>query len=378
MTSSSEPHVDNAPSSASPERTAKLKFAGSNRFQVELRRRIDEYFQRTGRNERDCPQMYVKTAILFTLFVSSYVLLVFFANAWWQAVPLAAFVGLTMAGIGLNVQHDGGHRAYSNHPWINRVMAMTLDMLGGSSYIWHYKHGVAHHTYVNITGHDSDVDVGLLGRFTPHQKHFFFHRFQHFYMWPLYGFLAIHWHHFADYRDIILAKIGNHPIPRPRGWDLVIFVGGKLAFLTLAFGLPLFFHGFWVVLLFYVVAACVVGMSLSVVFQLAHCVEEAEFPMPSAATGNIENAWAIHQVESTVNFARRDHVITWLMGGLNFQIEHHLVPKICHIHYPALSRIVEETCREFGVRYAEHKSFWSGLASHYRWLRAMGRAPVAA
>jgi linoleoyl-CoA desaturase len=160
----------------SPGRSAHPKFVGNNAFQAELRRRIDEYFEQSDRRKRDCPQMYVKTAILLTAFVGLYVVLVFFAEAWWQAVPLAILLGCATAGIGLNIQHDGGHHAYSNRAWINKLTAMTLDLSGGSSYVWHYRHTVLHHTYVNITGHDSDIDLGALGRVTPYQNRLPIHR----------------------------------------------------------------------------------------------------------------------------------------------------------------------------------------------------------
>ena len=350
----------------------RLKFGGSSGFQVEVRRRVEEFFRSTGRRQRDCGQMYLKTAILVAVFAASYVLLVFVAQTWWQALPLAVVLGLGAAGIGFNIQHDGGHQAYSDYPWINKLMAMTLDVIGGSSYVWHCKHAVFHHTYVNITGHDADVDLGILGRLTPHQKWLTFHRWQHFYFWLLYGLLAIKWHLVSDFRNVITGRIGGHRFPRPRGGELAIFVAGKVTFLALAFGIPLLFRPVWVVLLFYGVTALVLGMALSVVFQLAHCVEEAEFPLPRPDTGCIENAWAIHQAETTVDFARRSRVMAWLLGGLNFQIEHHLFPRICHINYAAMSKLVEETCREFGVKYAEHPSFRAGLASHFRWLRRMG------
>ena len=347
------------------------KFVGNNAFQGELRRRIDEYFEQTGRPKRDCPQVYVKTAILLTSFVGLYVLLVFFAQTWWQALPLAILLGFATAGIGLNVQHDGGHQAYSNKSWINALSAMTLDMIGGSSYVWHHRHTVLHHTYVNITGHDSDIDLGALGRVTPYQKRLSIHRWQHYYMWPLYGLMAIRWQLFGDYLDVIRGQVSNHPIPRPRGWDLAQFLGGKAMFLALAVGIPMAFHQWWVVLIFYGAAGMVVGITLSVVFQLSHVVEEAAF-VPPSDTNRIENAWAIHQVESTVDFARRSKLAAWLLGGLNFQIEHHLFPRICHVNYPAMSKIVEQTCRDFGVEYHEHPSFAAGVASHFRWLRRMG------
>jgi len=251
-------------------------------------------------------------------------------------------------------------------------MAMALELLGGSSYVWRWKHGFFHHTYVNITGHDTDIDLGILARLTPYQRRLAAHRWQHLYLWALYGLLVIKWQLVGDVRKLITGRMGSQSFPRPKGWDLVIFVAGKAVFFLLAFGIPLWFHSIGVVLCYYGVAGLVAGMLLSVVFQVAHCVEEVAFPVPHSRADGIDKAWAIHQVEATANFARGNRVASWLVGGLNFQIEHHLFPRISHVHYPALSPLVEQTCREFGVRYTAFRSFRAGLVSHFRLLRRMG------
>jgi linoleoyl-CoA desaturase len=318
--------------------------------------------------------MYAKTSIHLAGFAVSYVLLVLVARTWWQSVPLAILLGLCAAGIGFNVQHDGGHRAYSAHPWVNRLMAMTLELIGGSSYLWRWKHGVFHHTYVNVAGHDTDIDLGLLARLAPHQRRLAFHRWQHLYLWPLYGLQTIKWQCLDDFRKLLRGRIKQHRVPRPAGWELVIFVAGKAVFFALAFGIPLQFHSLPVVLGHYAVTGLVMGFVLSVVFQVAHCVEEAEFPAPPAGSECLEHAWAVHQAETSVNFSRRSRIVSWLLGGLNLQIEHHLFPRVSHVHYPAISRVVEQTCREFGIRYTVHRSFWAGIGSHFRWLRRMGMA----
>ena len=349
-----------------------LKFGTDRAFQLELRRRVDEYFRTTGRRQRDCWQMYLKTAIIIASLAVSYLLLVFAVQTWWQSVPLAVMLGLAAAGIGFNIQHDGGHHAYSDHRWINQLMAMTLDFIGGSSYLWHWKHDVIHHTYVNVTGHDSDLNLGIFGRVTPHQRRLAFHRWQHLYLWPLYGFLAIRWQLVDDFRRLIAGRIGSHRIRRPTGGDLVFLVAGKAIFFTWAFGIPLLFHPVNAVLIHYGVAALVLGTTLAAVFQVAHCVEEAAFPVASAGTRRIERAWAVHQAETAVDFARPSRVIAWLLGGLNFQIEHHLFPRVSHVNYPAISKLVEQTCRDFGVAYIEHRSFREGVTAHFRWLRRMG------
>lgn len=229
---------------------------------------------------------------------------------------------------------------------------------------------------MNIDGYDSDINLGALARFSPQQKRYWHHRWQHIYLWALYGLTVFSWHLHDDFRDVITATIGKRPFPRPRGKDLVVFLVGKAVFFTLAFGLPLVFHSVAAVLLCYAVVALVAGLQLALVFQLAHAVEEAAFPPPSSP-GHMDTPWAIHQLETTANFSRDNRVITWLVGGLNFQVEHHLFPRICHTHYPAISRVVEATCREYGVPYHVNRSFGAGIASHYRWLRRMGQPEIA-
>jgi linoleoyl-CoA desaturase len=352
----------------------RLKFAPSDAFHNAVRSRVEEYFRSTGRRPRSAAAMYWKTAVVLAWLAASYALLVFAAQAWWQAVPLAVALGLAMAAVGFNIQHDAGHNAYSDRPWINRLLARTMDLIGASSYVWHWKHGILHHTFVNSTGHDDDIDLGPLARLTPHQKRLGFHRFQHWYLWLLYGSATIKWEFYDDFRDVLTGRLGAVRFPRPRGWDLVTFLGGKAVFFALALGLPLLVHSPGVVVLYFGVVSCVLGVVLGVVFQLAHCVGQAAFPLPGPQTGRIDNAWAVQQVETTVDFARQSRVAAWLLGGLNFQIEHHLLPRVCHVDYPALAPLVEQTCREFGVRYAVHQTFWSGLASHYCWLRRLAVA----
>jgi linoleoyl-CoA desaturase len=359
-----------------PAAPGELKFAPSDGFLHAIRQRVDCYFQNTGRRQRDCPRMYLKTLLLLIWFVASYVLLVFLAFPWWVVLPLALSLGLSMAAIGFNIQHDGSHRAYSNYPWINRLMALTLDFMGASSYVWSRKHNTIHHSYTNIVDHDDDINIGFLGRLAPHQRRFGFHRLQHYYLWVLYGFLYLKWTLYDDFRDVILGRIGGHRLAKPRGWDIATFIGGKGVFFCWALVIPLLLHPTWNVLLIYLTASFVLGVVLSIVFQLAHCVEEASFPLPAKDTGRIESAWAAHQVETTVDFARENRLLSWYVGGLNYQIEHHLFPRICHVHYPAISKLVEETCAEFGLRYRAHRTVLASLMSHFRQLRRMGMATL--
>lgn len=380
MTSPSLPMLcTNQTPSQATSHAPKLKFSGSDLFLRELRKRVDAYFARTGRPRRDCPQMYFKTASILAWFVGAYLLLLLVATSWWAIVPLAVILGLAIAAIGFNIQHDAAHKAYSDRRWVNKIMSLTLDMMGGSSYLWDWKHNTFHHTSPNVQGHDDDINIGMLGRLSPEQRHYWFHRLQGIYLWMLYGFLAVKWHLFDDFYQISLGRIGGHKIPRPKGRDLLVFIGGKVVFFSIAFVIPMLLHPWWAVLGVYAMAAFVSGVVLSVVFQLAHCVEDADFPVPTLTPqGNHQMAteWSVHQVQTTVDFCRNNRLVGWFCGGLNFQIEHHLFHKICHIHYPELSKLVEEACHEFGVRYAAHRSLRGAIASHFRWLVQMGR-PVA-
>ena len=370
--SETQSHTELATSSEPP----KLKFSGSDRFLRELRHRVDAYFEKTGRSRRDCPQMYFKTATILAWFAGAYVLLLFVVSSWWLVLPLAVILGLALAAIGFNIQHDAGHKAYSERPWVNKIMALTLDLMGGSSYLWNWKHNTIHHTYPNVNGYDDDINIGFFGRLSPEQRRYKFHRFQGIYLWLLYGFLAMKWHLFDDFYNVASGRIGGHKIPRPYGRNLVTFIAGKVTFFSLAFGIPMLLHPWWAVLLVYALASFVSGVVLSVVFQLAHCVPQAQFPVPiltDEGNAKMQTEWAVHQVQTTVDFSRRNPVLCWFLGGLNFQVEHHLFSKICHIHYPALSKVVEQTCADLGIRYAAHKTFVGAIAAHFSWLMQMGR-----
>lgn len=366
--SSAQLHV-NSPAS-SPDA---VRFGRNSGFLLTLRERVDESFLENGLRRRDLPAMYLKTFWILSWFAASYLLLIFAAATWWQAALLIVSLGFSMSAIGFNIQHDGAHGAYSDRRWVNNLMAMTLDMLGGSSYVWKRTHNQIHHSYTNITGHDEDIDLGIFGRLSPHQPRYWFHRAQHLYLWLLYGFLTFKWQWWSDLIFIAEHSVGGSRHSRPGGRDLLLFGGGKLLFAMWAIAVPMLFHDWYVVLGAVFAVSFVQGVLLSVVFQLAHCVEEAEFPMPSVDANRIENEWAIHQVQTTVNFARHSRLINWFTGGLNYQIEHHLFPQICHLHYPQLSRIVEQTSAEFGVRYSAHKTLSAAIGSHYRWLRRLGR-----
>jgi linoleoyl-CoA desaturase len=293
--------------------------------------------------------MYFKTATIVSVLVATYLVLLLAVTSVWAVVPLRSCSASRSRPSASTSSTTGPTRptptaSGSTASWRSRWTSWAAARTSGTSSTTPSTTPTR-----NINGHDDDIDVGVLGRLSPEQPRLKFHRLQTFYMWFLYGFLMIKWQLFDDFFQIARGKIGHHKIQRPRGKDLLIFVGGKVFFFSMVFVIPMLLHSFWAVLGVYLLAAFVEGVVTSIVFQLAHCVEEAEFPVPStndAAYSRWQRLGGA-SVQTTVDFARRNRVLCWLLGGLNFQIEHHLFHKICHVHYPALSKVVEETCAEF-------------------------------
>ncbi len=363
-------HTSSFPSS---DRLPDPKFKERSDFYGDLKKSVGLYFERTKRTPKDNPWMFVKAVTLLAWLASSYVGLVFYASTWWHGGILSISLGLAMTAVGFCVQHDGNHGSFSRYPWLNWCAGLTLDLIGGSSYIWRHKHNVVHHTFTNVVGHDDDIALGSLGRLAPEQPRLWFHRFQHIYLWFLYGFVVIKWQLRDDFVKLYHGKVGTHPFKRPRGFDLVQLVLGKAAFVSLAFIVPSFFHPILLVVLTYLGTVWFMSVILAVVFQLAHVVEPTEFPAPSPSTGSMENPFAEHQVRTTANFAPGNRLVTWFLGGLNYQIEHHLFPWVCHIHYPRISPIVRETCEKYGLPYHSHTYLLQAIRSHYRLLRQLGQ-----
>ena len=212
-----------------------------------------------------------------------------------------------------------------------------MDLIGGSSYTWRWKHTIIHHKYVNITGYDADIAIGRLGRFSPQQRRLWYHRWQHLYLWAFYAFEGMKVQLVDSWRFAFTGRIGRHPIPRPKGRELVLFLAGKAVFLALAFVIPMLLHPVGIVLFYYAIAAFALGVSMVLVFIIPHLNEYAGFPVPRADTGRMDNPWMVHQALVALDFARSNRVLTWFVGGLNHHKEHHLFPAICHINYPAIS-----------------------------------------
>ena len=321
----------------------------------------------------DSPLMYAKAAALIGASVWSYVVLVYQAQTPLAVLLSASVLALALVGIGFNVQHDGNHGTFSRYPWVNRLAGFTLDLMGASSYFWKDKHNHNHHVYTNIPEEDADINLGPMARLSEDHQWYWWHRYQHVYLWALYTCVHLRYL-YSDIQRLALGKNDGLSAGYPKGADLTWLIGGKAFFVTVAFVIPLTRHSVGQVLGTYVLVSMVMGLIFSVVFQLAHSVDAVEHPTAEDLASRPE--WVVHQIATTANFATSSRLATFMLGGLNFQREHHLYPRIAHVHYPALARVVQEVCEEHGVSCRENVTVMSALRSHYRFVRQMGMKPA--
>ncbi len=355
----------------------RVTFAKNIGFRKELNKRVDAYFKSENLTPRDNPAMYFKSAIILGWVIFSWALTLFSPPIIALKILGCIMLGMGFAAVGFSVGHDANHSGYSKKKWVNYSIGLTYDfVIGLSSYLWKFRHNYLHHTYTNISGHDVEIDGDGLVRMSPSKEHKSYHRFQHILINFAYAFVPFYWS-FSDVNLILFKrKYHEYNIPKPTTLELSILLGAKLVWLGLYVGIPLAL-GYSPVEV--IIGLCIVNMVYGIiicnVFMLAHVLEPAEFLEPSLPDNIVDDEWAIAQVKTTVDFAPENQFLNWYLGGLNYQVVHHLFPQTCHIHYPKIAPILAEVCEEYGVQYNVYPTFTKAIAANYRWLRIMGNAP---
>jgi linoleoyl-CoA desaturase len=354
-------------------RVNKVRFAQPRgEFHRELRDRVDAYFKETGKSRRGNLFMAVKMTVWIALTVAIYVAVIHGGLGAWPSLALISFGGFCVAAVGFNVGHDAIHGATSTRPGLNWLFSWSFDLLGICSFNWRVQHNFQHHTYTNIPGSDGDIEPGPFLRLYPRDDTSTYHRHQHLYAWFLYPWAALNWIYLLDW----VALFSADPRTDKRRSSAEVFrtLLGKASHLTLFVIIPLAFSPFswWQIGIGYLAAGLTCGATLAVVFQLAHIVTTTSFPRANASNA-MPDDWAEHQLHTTANFAPDSKLAHFICGGLEHQIEHHLFPTICHVHYPALSKIVKQCASDFGLPYHEFQTFSSALRSHYEQLRQCGQ-----
>jgi linoleoyl-CoA desaturase len=357
-----------------------LTFATTARdFHSTLNQRVNHYFKVNQLTKNANGEMYFKTVFMFLLYWIPYTLLV--TGQITGMISLLGFsvvMGFGIAGIGLSVMHDANHGSYSKRPWVNQLLAYSLNMIGAGSFNWRMQHNVLHHTFTNVHDHDEDINPRGVLRFSPSTPWKRFHRYQFIYAWFAYGLMTIVWIVVKDFERI--QRYQETGLVRKQKANItqewIILLVTKVVYVSYVFILPLVFTPFmwWQILCGWLVMHYVAGFLLAIIFQPAHVSAGTEYPLPDGDQ-NLENSWAVHQLITTANFGNKSRLLTWYCGGLNFQIEHHLFPRICHVHYSKIADVVRLTAHEFGLPYKSFPTFLDALKGHGKMLRELGVKP---
>lgn len=362
-------------------RASSIKFPRVKQdFFVTLNQRVNDYFKNNNISRQANAHMIIKSIFMFALYFVPYALILSgVVTSGWGVIALVFAMGLGVAGIGLSVMHDANHGAYSNKAWVNNLIGYSLNLIGANAFNWKVQHNVLHHTYTNV--HDADEDISPRGilRMHPSSEWKPFHRFQHMYAWFFYGLMTIVWVVVKDFVRIIRYQkdglVKKQKTTAATEW--IILLVSKAVYVGYIFVIPVLVTPFawWQILLGVIGMHYIAGFILAIIFQPAHVIDGTEYPEPDHE-GVLENTWAIHQLHTTTNFAHNNRILSWYVGGLNYQVEHHLFPNICHVHYRKISAIVRETAHEFGLPYKSEPTFIDALAGHTRLLKELGKPPV--
>lgn len=347
-------------------------------FSRTLRRRVNIYFKTNNTARNANTSMVVKTVIMLALFfVPLAILCTGMVTQTWLLFLLYILSGFGMSGIGMGVMHDAIHGSYSKNKKINRLLGYSFNLIGGNSSIWRIQHNMLHHTYTNIDHHDDDLNSPFFLRFSPHAKHYWVHQFQHIYIWFFYGISTISWITSKDfvrlnrYRDMGFFDKKNEYEK-----TLVSMIAWKLLYYSYAIVIPMIMlpQSWGIILLAFLSMHFVTGMLVSIVFQIAHIMPSTDFPLPDNK-GMMKDDWYGHQFATTSNFSPKSKILFWLIGGLNYQVEHHVLPDVCHVHYKNLTNIVADTAKEYGMPYHVKKNLFQAIGDHIKMLRSLGVKP---
>ena len=323
--------------------------------------------------------MVAKTVFMMTLFIAPLMILSSgIVSSTFLLFSLYITSGLGMAGIGMGVMHDAIHGSYSRNKKTNKLLGYTLNLIGANADVWKIQHNVLHHTYTNIDQADDDISPPLVLRFSPHAKHYWMHRFQHIYIWFFYGMSTVSWITSKDFVRLKRYKDMGF-LSEKHAYQKALFkmTAWKMFYYSYALVLPLVMlpQKWSLIVLAFLSMHIVTGLLISVVFQIAHIMPANKFPMPDEK-GMMNENWYGHQFATTTNFSPKSKLLFWLIGGLNYQVEHHVLPDVCHVHYKSLTNIVAETAREFGMPYHVKKSMVHALMDHVKMLRVLGKKPI--
>jgi linoleoyl-CoA desaturase len=345
-------------------------------FYTELKEKVNNYFKEKNISNKGNMKMYLITFTIIAITYGAYFLILFAGLPEWAMLILAAVMGVGIAGIGMGIMHDGSHNAYSKNKFVNYFMGSLINLAGSHKYIWDLRHNDLHHMYTNVFKYDYDMVKIWMLRHSPEAPRKWYHKYQHIYA-PLfiYPYYTMFWLIFYDvlHLNLFSKEFGagdgkGHPTGKIVGmflWKAFYFFY-MLVIPYLVLGLP-----FWKILIGFMVVHYATSLVLCPIFQVAHIMMETTHAIPDKK-GQIKDTWAENQVKSSCNFSLDNKLLTWFVGGLNFQLEHHLFPWICSIHYPEIQPIVKETIAKYKLPYNVHPTLFQAFKSHLSYLKKLG------
>eukprot|EP01119_Soliformovum_irregulare_P006754 TRINITY_DN19183_c0_g1_i1.p1 TRINITY_DN19183_c0_g1~~TRINITY_DN19183_c0_g1_i1.p1 ORF type:complete len:453 (-),score=91.41 TRINITY_DN19183_c0_g1_i1:48-1406(-) len=347
-------------------------------FYTTLKKRVEQVVRDENLTNHSY-YMYFKSLALLTIWFCLYYYTIMKGNIW-LAIPFGYF----HSQFGITVAHDGLHGAYSKYSWINGLAAAAMDLMGASGIVWLHQHNVGHHPNSNRQGtshkndndeideYDPDARSGApYVRITPNQPWAWWHQWQHIYIWPMISLISAKWV-VNDVRAIIRRKYITIEMFELRTRDLILTALAKSLFVFYMIALPLTYLTFSDWLTFFCFAMATSSYNFVLMFSVNHLTEDSMFPNDSVYNRD----WARLQALTATNFAIGSKLWTLLSGGLNYQIEHHLFPGICHVHLPKISPVVQQTFKEYDVPYQNYSSYWDAFYAYYHHLVVLGQNPA--
>ncbi|MGI4979802.1 MAG: fatty acid desaturase family protein, partial [Janthinobacterium lividum] len=360
--------VDATPGAPTADRRAEAVGAAS--FPKVLRRRLETFFAEAEISPKADTTMWAKIGTGITVLAGSWIALYLLHPGTLAFLALYLLGGLAQTFLLLNIAHDSNHNAISSRPAVNKTLNYVFDLCGISSYMWRILHHRGHHSCINLHGEDDAIEGRGLFRFTPHDPRTPLHRFQHVYALFLYAFFSLEYVFVRDFQSFFAPKHDyltrtKHPVR-----EYFILFAGKALYLTYMLALPIFVmrESAWLVFAAFLLVHLVVGISVVLVFQTTHIIEDTYFPLQRS---EFENG-VYHVFATTADYATENPVVAWLVGGLNHHVVHHLCPYVCHTHYAPLTRIVKQTAEEFGVPYRQHRTMSTAVWHHLQLLKQLG------
>ena len=343
-------------------------------FVDQLKMEISDYFKKHNLSIKGNFWLFLKAIVILSVYIVPWIMLIIFPLNGWIAASLCILIGIGEAGVGMNVMHDAAHGSLSRKKWVNNLFQSSMYILGSNIFNWKIQHNLFHHTYTNIYGFDPDIGTKLVIRLNDHSKIRRYHKYQYFYSFFLYGLMTLS----KIVLDVVQlfqynkSGLTKQQKANPRKEMAILLVSKTLYFLVFI-GVPLWLSSFlwWEIVIGFIIVHFTAGIIMSTVFQMAHVVEGAKQPLPDE-NGTIPHEWMVHQLHCTSDFAPKNRILGWYIGGLNYQIEHHLFPNISHIHYRKIAPIVQTTATKFGIFYNVKPTFVSALSSHINRLKELG------